>query len=345
MECLRGRIGILGYGAAPESGKYINQLPGISLEYIDKLSKTEQATFVKVWNDVQTRGLAKFENNIISAFAKRYRKKTLRQSINLGKIISLTEDQSTATDQYRGFVAETNYPNVEPYTVSTLLGISFQSLSLYLKAVPASEFQVKIWDMDTGDVLWSKTLNNAANPVAVGWNDITVESVFYSSFRVFAGFEATEIDSPLLKLNSAYLGSIYGGCLSAMAGCSCEGRIQGAETTTKSDPTTHTISDNSFGLTGVFSVVCSFYPLVCNNKQLFDNALLYQLGEELVTECMFSERWNFFTIAEDRAQEMIFEFKGVRGREIEKSIDGIDLDLRDACIECNEKITVKNYSL
>lgn len=338
MICLKGYIGFLGSGAETESGRTILSLPGMSLESIDKVAKAEQVTYNGVFEDVETRALKKFESNLTSQFSKRYRRRSVKSSISLGKIIDLVNTQSATLDQYRGFAVESNLLSDRPFTVSNLQGLSWQSLSLYLKAKTTSPVTLNIWNLDTKEVLWTKSL--AVSDQIIGWNDIKVNEVFFNSSRFFAGFEGKEISSPLLTMNSNYLSSSYSGYASLQWGCSCESFIRGAVTGTKSDPTTLSYGDNSFGLSGTFSAVCSFEPLVCNNKKSFEEAWLYQLGEEMMVERLYSPRWSWWSLTGDEAKEMMNYFKGIRTREIEKAIDGIDLDLRDGCLECNQQVRV-----
>lgn len=76
MDCLQGYIGIQGCGApsaAPGSGLYINQLPGVSLEVIESIADDEQENFLGVWADVETRALKKFALAVKAELNKCYR--------------------------------------------------------------------------------------------------------------------------------------------------------------------------------------------------------------------------------------------------------------------------------
>lgn len=345
MECLRNYIGIYGVDSSPESGLFVNNLPGVSLQSIDKLAKPEQTTYKRVWDDLQTRVIKKFEGVVTTYLNQRFRKKSIRQSLNLGKKTDTvtTSLQTAAEDQFRGYSVECNLQNTEPFTISALQGVSWQSLSLYLKAVPASEFVVKIVDMDTKEILWTKTLNNVANPVTTGWNNITVNEIFYSAYRLFACYDGAEIEAPFLEIDHSLSSSLCG-CISSAWGCDCDAYIRGAKSTTKTDPDNLSYSENSYGLTGVFSIICTYQPLVCDNKRLFDSALLYMLGEELCIERMYSDRWNFWTLNLDEARDMQRYFKKTWDEHMQLAINGIDLDLNDGCIECNNQVTVQTIS-
>lgn len=72
MECLQDYIGIqvCSDDEAPASGLYINTLPGISLESIDKIADSEQVTYKGVWNDAQTEAAVRFKIDFIAELNK-----------------------------------------------------------------------------------------------------------------------------------------------------------------------------------------------------------------------------------------------------------------------------------
>lgn len=73
MICLIDYIGLRVCGTeSPESGLFINSLPGISLESIDKIADSEQITYKGVWNDVQTEAAARFYIDVVSEITKCY---------------------------------------------------------------------------------------------------------------------------------------------------------------------------------------------------------------------------------------------------------------------------------
>lgn len=74
MECLIDYIGFINCANGEESpsGLYINTLPGISLESIDKIANSEQVTYAQVWADTQKQASLRFKNDFISELNKCY---------------------------------------------------------------------------------------------------------------------------------------------------------------------------------------------------------------------------------------------------------------------------------
>lgn len=73
MDCLLDYIGLKICGTETSaSGLFINSLPGISLESIDKIADSEQITYKGVWNDVQTEAAARFYVDVVNELTKCY---------------------------------------------------------------------------------------------------------------------------------------------------------------------------------------------------------------------------------------------------------------------------------
>lgn len=335
-NCLIDWIGIRGCDAPDVfSDVYINQLPGINLESIEKVADDEQVTYLGVWNDIQARGVKKFYNRVQTELSKKYLLKTLKSTFDLGTIIDTTQTTSP-TDQYRGFVYEMKLKN--QYRKSNFQVLSVQKLKIYLLSAGSVDF--KIFDLDTGDVLWSKT-----SVLIQGWNTIQVNEVFASQ-RIFFGYDdANTITSPLLQINdsnadwlNSMLHSFYG------FGC-CDASLNGAVTTDKTQigvsEVDYTTGSNTFGLSAVFSLGCTFDFLICNNKELLTTALWYLLGSEMMLEVLYSNRLNrYTTVDKEKAQSLFTYFEGEFEKELSIVLDGININPSDSCIECNQQIEI-----
>lgn len=73
MDCLLDYIGLRVCGTETSgSGQWINTLPGISLESVDKIADAEQITYRGVWNDVQIEASNRFYIDVINELTKCY---------------------------------------------------------------------------------------------------------------------------------------------------------------------------------------------------------------------------------------------------------------------------------
>lgn len=333
MECLRNYIGVLGCGApVPTSGKYLNGLPGISLESIEKLANDEQKNFLGVFKDVQERALSKFQIEVIQKFSKEFRLKQIRTSTDLLKKINPANLTPQAAMQ-RGFSIELKYRNSN-FTSSNLQLIYVESISFYIpdRTTIGPSVIISITDLETGATV--ETITVPLGDVVNGWNDKIVNK-YYDLSRIAVTYDATKIDGVEELINQLSVNGFYS-AISIVYGGYCEPFLRGIEFAT---PDTPSYGTNIFGITGKFSVVCKFDKLVCQNRDLFVYPLWYLAGAELMIERLNSDRVNeFTTIGLEKAAELYKDFMAEFDRSLTQLIDSISLNGDDACLECNEKL-------
>lgn len=99
MECLIDYIGFqaCANNEQPPSGMYINTLPGISLESIDKIADSEQLTYIGVWNDAQKQAAIRFKRDFINALNKCY---TINKHCDYDEMICDNVDHLITAWQY-----------------------------------------------------------------------------------------------------------------------------------------------------------------------------------------------------------------------------------------------------
>ena len=73
LDCLIDYIGFIrvqGVYDQPESGQYINSLPGITLENVEATADSDQETYLGVWSDVQKEASSRLYNDVVSELTK-----------------------------------------------------------------------------------------------------------------------------------------------------------------------------------------------------------------------------------------------------------------------------------
>lgn len=73
LNCFIDYIGLSycqGVYEQPGSGLYLNSLPGISIESIDKIADSEQITYQGVWADIQQSAVAQFRIDVMAELNK-----------------------------------------------------------------------------------------------------------------------------------------------------------------------------------------------------------------------------------------------------------------------------------
>lgn len=332
MNCLIGYIGLNACkGSAPESGLYINELPGINLQSIDKIADSDQQTYARVWDDVQKRSVRKLHADVSALFAKRYRIKTVSDSVQLSRKVEA--DVVNLADEWRGITIELSDAGSQ-YLPSALQVIHLQKLEAYFSG--ASDIEFNVIDLDTGELL--ETFTQA---VATGWNTIALNKD-YAASRIFIGYDASAINSVTILLPKAYDCSCH--LIADWGYDCCQGQIKGA---IYDDSTGDiTAGTNTFGVSAIVGVHCRYDAIVCNSKAVFANALWYLLGAEMMTERIYSDRLNrYTTVDRNRAIEMRNEFREQYIIELEKAVDGINLNHFDCCLECAAQLKYEEATL
>lgn len=331
MECLKDYIGIKWPGAAvPDSGLYVNQLPGVSLKSIDNLANAEQITFLGVWDDVQTRSLTRLRTHVTNYFGKRYQLRSITESLGLPEYFENGSKNTAAGANYRGFTFDMGW------YASPLAAIHIENLRLYLLA-DAPDLEIKVFnyvDANSATVIDTFTIQGVA-----GWNEIKVQKN-YSCYRVFVGYDATDVESVYMPIQNGWFGVGAWPGLNYWWGVPqspYQGILRGAQS---DKPFANGQElNNSFGLSGRISVVCAFDEILCANKATFAQCLWYLLGYELMTERMYSERLNrYTTIDAKKASELRAEFEATFKEEMAAAFDGIELATWDGCIMCNAQV-------
>lgn len=342
MECLQDYIGLnhCSILTTPESGLYLNDLPGIEIKNIDEIANSEQSDFVGVWEQIQKRAINRFKTDVINEFVKRYKLRQVQQSVNIGKQIEATTTTAAAV-QWRGFTIELNRAT-EQMANSNMQVIAIQELYLYLTA--AVNTTIKVFDIDTGVELYT-----AAVTGAIGWNTLKVGQKF-TARRVFVCYDATTVISTKLDISTLQLNNttINKGLFvqTTWDFCNSITRLKGANATKTTTVTSVTEGLDSFGLSGIFSIKCTFDSVVCTNKEHFAQALLFCLGSELMTERINSSRinrWTTVDMAKAKELKKYFEvvYKGGKYEDVDydgelyTAVYGINLNKYDACIECD----------
>lgn len=351
LNCLKNWILVQGCTTStPDSGLFINQLPGIELEMIDSLADEQQVDFNGVYDDIQERAVRRLKTDVNAEFKKRHFLKNITESIDMGRLIDTTSITALG-GEYRGVTLTLDRQD-ENFAYSNLQTIRVQEVSLFFNINAATT--IKVFDLETGTELFTKAV---AAPGSTGFQTITILQEF-TSREIFIGYDATllsSVEQDLKKLKNA-VNRRQDGCNFFCISCDGGNRnaeIRGALATIDTNivESDLTLGDNSFGLSVKWSVVCSFDTFVCNNKEAFSRALWLLLGIEMMMERQHSSRLNEFTAFDrNKAKELWKKYEiEYRGGTIDDisyegelfmALDAIELNDTDYCLECNSEVRI-----
>ena len=322
MICLKDTIGIKWCGGSsnPSAGFFINSMAGITIKMMEKLTTEEANTFALVWSDIQDRAIRRMQLSIQSEFQERYRIANIQKSYNLEKDIDTTTT-TAAAPQYRGIYVDDNYLIDNDEVKFSALQNHWVQVLYFYSPINQANSVIKIFDYDL-----NTTLDTFTQDFVIGWNTIQVNRS-YTAYKLFIGVDSTNFNSVNKLLPSTT--QIY------------PVNVRGGSFTIGSNISTLSISTNTFGLSGIFSVKCKYDSIICNNIDLFSIPYSNVCASELMLERIASTRWNFITTTQKQAEELKAHYDLEFENSVKLACNGIDLDMNDICLECNEGLQVK----
>lgn len=310
MFCFEDYIGVGLHCQTSDSvsGKYITDLPGVSLQNIDSVANEGQGSFIGVFADVKKRAISRLNKDVLSFLKSQYNLKKSVQTYSTGGELS---GQESSLNKKHGVNVFTYY------TGSELL--RFYVGNVYLYALEEQETTIEIYSET--NLVWSRSITTE-----VGWNTIVVNAQFDSVNLTISYDDSNFTDIPNLVL------------LNNLCGCvdfcdDCEIQKEGVSFT---NPASLTRVNDTHGLIVEVSVRCSYDAIICANIDLYSDAYLYALGVELMRERMYSDRVNrFTTVDRKRAGELLELFTQDYQEFLKTANDTVNIN-DDSCIECLE---------
>ena len=177
--------------------------------------------------------------------------------------------------------------------------------------------------------------------MSAGWNTIPIEQAFNFD-KIYLLFSVGEVNSISLPLQTN-VNDNWCRCIQQLCESDCcTGEIKGIEFPDLADLSSFTTGDDTFGLSAIYSLTCSYEPLICENRNVFKTAYWYLLGLELVIERIYSSRMNWWKINKTENESLIELFTARADEAIQQAVDGINLDMKDVCLACDNNISIIN---
>jgi hypothetical protein len=335
MNCLKDYIGILSYGSQePLSGLFLNQLPGITMEVLDKISDKDQVNFTGVWKDVQMRAWLRLEKDFRAALRNRYRLSAVKASARLDAVA--TETIIAAAAKYRGLVVDLEGMRNQsafssiPRTQGAFLNVYIDKISVVLTE-DCALLVVKIFDRHGIELdSFTRTAAEAGTVVIQVSKRYPVRQVFIA------------IDAELVPLYTATIDSATeaSSCEALQAICMHAAPTLFPVETSKSTPAVHIKTTHYFGMSLTYGALCDYSSVICSNKEEFMDVWLYLLGVEMLVERMYSTRLNRYTTIDLKAAGELKDYLTVEyEKRLAETIAGLDISNEDSCIECSPMVT------
>jgi hypothetical protein len=339
MNCLENYIGLRSCTAGtPLSNLWINDLPGMSTELLDKIATTDQITYAGVWESIQRSAYEDFKFDIQNALY-------LSAEAQLDQVLFQTSknfvqnwqqiDPLPAAAEYRGV-----FVSIEG---SKYLGLRVKQLYIYnAGAVAVQDVDLKIYQTQDAKLLWNDSV-----VLLPGMNYVPVNEVFYSDFdkvNIALMVDCTELDT----LQGSFID--YGW---NQMDIECATRFtylwrNGWSIFPITAPLEYGLGvdwsqDNSqSGIYWDAELLCSLDAFICGQREFLKMAYAYKLAYQVLWNKMLTQRGNYFAqsnkdITERNMATMDEKYKAMLAtwaRQLNLAAEGL-------CFNCEEAALVQ----
>jgi len=309
ISCLVDFIGLRGISESPDSGIYVNDMPGITTEQFTSTRSQEIGSISDEWDVLETRAIQSFENDLKSNLKKYYQNYTLVSTEATGYV-----DGNDVVDHgasvYSGIL-------IDLYNQSENLKVVFNSVKINLPS--AQTFNIKIFDANTGVQLHTQSVTGVAGLQTV---KILKEYAVYDYNRLFICYDTVE------PYKAYPYASPYA--------------VSGSYINTSLLPLHGSLESGETGMMLSYSVKCGIDEFVCNRIELFQESYLYRLAIEFIKTSQYSDKINRYTLLDQETKQRLLEEYTI---EYNRLIDSCFKDLKvtddGTCFICNKSITKK----
>lgn len=299
-----------------KSGLYLIDLPGLNLSTLEGLVKEDQEDYEQLFTNLYRNAQINLKIDIQKKLAARF---------HIDKKLITRETSEFKSDYNSGSaLAGVKISVLLPkYARLQILSIGVNSEQDY--GSPEPEFFV--YRKDAGGEL----LQTITSELTTGKNTIQVYQEFEED-ELFVAYDPSDVS--LKKTQNRYYHDntlVKGFSGDELCGFSCSHGDEG---------TIHQI--NGGGVNVKFIVYCSMEKFLCENLPLFQYALWYRLGVEIIKERIVSDRVNRFTVlTADEAEKLMSVVNEDYMSAVEAATMNIKMNEDPVCFMCKSTITAK----
>lgn len=289
------------------SGLYAVDLPGVDILLLDSLAKREQADYKVAYASIYKRAW----DNLVSDVEK-----ALQAKFYVDKKILSRETSEFLTSTHTGGEVRIRI-DLPKYARLHIISIGIKSLSAH--SSPEAEF---FFTDENEETLYSKEAELVA-----GYNTINIDQDFEVNDLTIS---YADIESYQSK-NKYYPGYRY--YSEVFCEFDCADNLYPGKV------------DQLYGggLNIKYNVICSVEKYVCDNINIFKQALYYRLGLELVVERRFGNRINeFTTMSAEDAQKLQDFFNTQFQQELLNATKAVNMKEDPICFNCKSSVSSAN---
>lgn len=312
MPCYTDYISISQAYRPSRSGLYADQLPGMSRDLIDNLARDPEDDADSIWPILVKRGWDNMVSDISINLQAKFNvdKKLVSRETSVYKA---DENQNSGT---AGIKIQFTLPKYAKMHI-----VKLQVFSEIDYTTPGITF--KFYDTDeTGELLLTITesINVGRSMINVD-TDFEVDQVFVTYQTAQADFKQTE--------NKHFLSDIWDSIVCDIC-LDPYGFYRGSVTQV-----------NGGGINVFYNIRCSIEKFVCENINLFRQAYLYKLGQEITVERRDGERLTrYTTMTVERATTLKEDYDAQYNQNLSNAIKSMNIEEDPICFQCKNTVYV-----
>ena len=309
IDCLTGHVGLKQVSDSPTSDVYINDLHGITTAQFETTREIDENDgILESWNTLEGRAIRSFETDLKFNLKKYFKN---HQTISTG-ITGFIDDNELAdhgSGKYAGWLFDVS-------TYAQALKIEINDIRITLAS--AENFNVKIFDANTGEELFSKVVTGTA-----GLNKVKILQGYavYNHNKIFVAYDTV---IPIRIFNDPMVPGVIS---------------QGSITTT-STVLAENIDASEVGIAVGYNVKCSIEEFVCSRLELFLEPYLYKLGINFLEGSQNSDTWTRYNLLDTEQSEKLIEKYTLKYQElIDSTFQDLQVPDDGICFVCNKAIS------
>ena len=319
-DCLENFIGLKGYcsDTIPESGLYVNDLPGISMKMLANIANDEQKDYSGIWNEIYIRTLNQLEGDILSKAQKYFKTDVLIDNSITGYHDDPLVVEPSTTD-FKGITIETDS------RTSKYLSIYVNSVQLYLPATKSDN--IYIYNLMNGELLDTIPFDGL-----VGNNIIQINKKYITygqDTKIFICYNSNDVGASIKtdSIDSSNIADIRGA------------KISTASSVIESNLT---YNGNSYGLIANYNIRCDISEFICSSRDVLKYAIWWKLGASIMFERMTSNRMNKYTLNKTAVEikELWEHYEDEYDKIIKSVMDNMEANSDRVCFSCRKE---RNY--
>jgi hypothetical protein len=314
MQCFDDYITISENVGASRSGLYATDLPGIDTELLTGIARSTSDDYDDIWETIYKRAT----RGLVSDVGKNLQDKFFVDLKLVSRETSKFKDDFNTGSSLAGVTIEFDLPK---YAKVHIISVGVYSQSDY----SAGQGQIKIYEDDAdGELL--KTVSKA---LITGKNTINVDSDFEAD-KLFIAYDPSALS--FRQTENKQYATPYDYFDSVTCDfCFYDGLIRGSVTQV-----------NGGGLNVKYIIYCSAEKFVCENIKLFEDALLYKIGQEITRERRLGERLNQYTVmTKERWDELYNDYTAQYQQHIMNTLGSVNIPEDRVCYACKNTVRIE----